>query len=299
MYERYVSLVCVTVVLVLAGGAFAGGGTSAGFYKEGTAGPTSQYPALHQRQFDIGGEVYHYEYKEPGVMKEKGMFYGVNLGYTARDWVGTSDGIIRAEGGGMLRAEGRFAFGQVDYDGGIIDLNTFAVTPYSMEDIDDWVFEGRLLLGGDWLALGTLNTLYAGLGYRYLNDDSSPDPAGYERESNYLYLPVGYRFDSSQTVGWSFGFGAEFDIFLLGNQTSHLSDVDPTYPDVDNEQDSGYGYRASVRLQHKSEESTFVVEPFIRYWDIDDSEPEYVNLGTIWEPANETTEYGLSIIWMF
>ena len=105
----------------------------------------------------------------------------------------------------MFRAEGRVAFGQVDYDGGIIDLETSEITPYSIDDIDDWVFEGRLLLGADWLYGSILNTLYAGIGYRYLNDDISFDPVGYERESNYLYIPIGYQFDNGSEMGWSFG----------------------------------------------------------------------------------------------
>jgi hypothetical protein len=262
-----------------------------------------QYPVLRNKLFDIGTEVYHFEYEEPGVMEEKGLFYGIRLGYTGRDWVTTSLESSPADGGTMFRAEGRLAFGQVDYDGGVIDLETSEVTPYSMDDIDDWVFEGRLLLGADWLHRSALNTLYLGIGYRYLNDDTSFDPVGYERESNYLYLPVGYQLDGSNESGWSLGFGAEFDVFISGNQRSHLSDVDPTYSDVDNRQDSGYGYRASVKLQHKSKNGIFVLEPFIRYWDIDDSEIEYFEVsGTTYEviePANETTEYGLSILWMF
>jgi len=39
-----------------------------------------------------------------------------------------------------------------------------------------------------------------------------------------------------------------------------------------------------------------VVEPFFRYWDIDESEVEF---GSVFEPANETTEYGIQLIWMF
>jgi hypothetical protein len=232
-------------------------------------------------------------------MEQEGLFYGMRLGFTGRNWASGSLEESGADGGIMFRAEGRVAFGQVDYDGGIVDLNTNTVTPYSMDDIDDWVFEGRLLLGGDRLHQSALHTIYAGIGYRYLNDDSSFDPAGYERESNYVYVPVGYAFDSSIEEGWSFGFGAEFDIFLVGNQKSYLSDVNPTYPDIDSRQESGYGCRASVRFQHKSQKGIFVVEPFIRYWDIDDSEVSIETIGNLYEPANETIESGISVLWMY
>ena len=169
-----------------------------------------------------------------------------------------------------------------------------AAAMYS-DNNDDWVFEGRFALGNDWLHRSTLHTVYAGIGYRYLNDDSSSDPSGYERESNYLYVPIGYQFDSSPTMGWSFGFGVEYDVFIVGMQSSHFRDIGT----VDNRQNTGYGYRASVKLQYKSKTGIFVVEPFIRYWDIDDSEWEYVGGYGCHEPPNETTEIGISLLWMY
>jgi hypothetical protein len=250
-----------------------------------------QYPGLRRKAFAIGPEVYHFEYEEPGIMKDRGTFWGVVGSYTYRDWVPASPEESPSPDKSMFRAEVRLARGEVDYEGSLMDG-----TPYTVGGIDDFVFEGRLLLGADWLRGQTLDTLYVGIGYRYLNDDTSFDPAGYERESTYLYVPVGYRFDSSHEVGWSFGFGAEFDLLIMGNQRSHLSDYDPTQPDIDNHQNSGHGYRASVKLQHKGKKAIFIVEPFFRYWDIDDSEVEY---GVYYEPANETTEYGIQLVWVF
>jgi len=264
--------------------------------------PTTQPPALtaalgvglRRTTWDIGPEVYSFKYEEPGLMEEEGIFYGVRFSYTSRDWVPASPKESPSKGGGMFRAEGRFAFGQVDYDGALQNSETGEIIPYAVNNIDDFTFEGRLLLGADMLHGDTLNTLYAGIGYRYLNDDPSFDPYGYERESNYLYVPLGYQFDSSHKVGWSFGFGAEYDIFIVGEQRSHLSDLDPSYPDVDNRQNSGYGYRASLRLQHKSKDAVFTIEPFFRYWDINKSEVEPAG----YEPANETKEIGVQLFWM-
>ena len=250
---------------------------------------------LRRHAVDIGPEVYYFKYEEPGLMEDEGVFYGVRFGYTFREWTPSSPKESTSDGGAMFRAEGRLAFGQVDYDGQLSDG-----TPYTIDNIDDYVFEGRLLLGADMLRGDTFNTLYAGIGYRYLNDDPSFDPAGYERESNYLYVPLGYQFDSSRKAGWSFGFNAEFDFFIVGYQRSHLSDFSPAYDDVEDRQESGYGYRASVRFQHKSEDAIFVIEPFFRCWDIDDSEVTYDSLGGAGlEPANETTEVGIQLIWMF
>ena len=253
---------------------------------------TERYPALQRQAFDIGPEVYHFKYEEPGIMEEEGFFYGFRFRFTEREWVPTSQQANPPENGRMIRAEARFAYGQVDYDGRLMNG-----TPYTIDDIDDWALEGRFLLGGDWLTQSALNTFYAGVGYRYLLDKASSDPFGYDRESNYLHVPVGFQFDSSNELGWSLGFNAEFDVFIVGVQRSHLSDVGLT--DVENVQDSGYGYRASVRLQHKSEDEIFVIEPFFRYWDIDRSEIEYEIFGAFFEPANESIEVGISAIWMF
>jgi hypothetical protein len=239
--------------------------------------------------YNIGPELYSFEYKEPGYMEEEGIFYGAAFGATYRDWVSGSSRQAVSDNKIMVRGEGRFAFGQVDYDGALMDG-----TPLTINNIDDFTLEGRLLLGPEWLIENTLDTLYAGIGYRYLNDDSSFHPAGYERESNYYYVPIGFQIDTGQQAGWSWAGGIEYDYFLWGLQRSHIF---PTI--LENEQDSGYGYRASIKLQKKSKDVNFVIEPFFRYWDIDDSEIEYTIWGGGLEPANETTEYGVQLFWMF
>ena len=241
--------------------------------------------------YDIGPELYSFKYKEPGYMEEEGIFYGAAFGATYRDWVSGSSRQAVSDNKIMVRGEGRFAFGQVDYDGALMDG-----TPLTISNIDDFTLEGRLLLGPEWLIENTLDTLYAGIGYRYLNDDSSSHPAGYERESNYYYVPIGFQIDAGLQAGWSWAGGIEYDYFLWGLQRSHIFTTI-----IENEQDSGYGYRASIKLQKKSKDVNFVIEPFFRYWDIDDSEFEYNTLlgaGGL-EPANETTEYGVQLFWMF
>jgi hypothetical protein len=244
---------------------------------------------LRRIAYEIGPELYSFEYEEPGVMKDEGIFYGVALSATYRDWISDYSRQAVSDNKMMVRGEGRFAFGQVDYDGALQDG-----TPLTIDNIDDFTLEGRLLLGPEWLGGDILHTLYAGIGYRYLNDDSSSHLAGYERESNYYYVPIGYEIDTDLQAGWSWAGRIEYDFFLWGLQRSHIS---PTI--LENEQNSGYGYRASIKLQKKSKDVNFVIEPFFRYWDIDDSEIEY----NIWmgglEPANNTTEYGIQFIWMF
>ena len=240
---------------------------------------------LHKESVYIGPEIYTYRYKEPSFMENEGIFYGMHFGCTSRDWVSDSS----SNGGSVFKAEGRFAFGRVDYDGALMDG-----TPYKINGINDLVLEGRLLLGADMLIRDILGTLYSGVGYRYLNNDTSFDPAGYERESNYLYIPLGGEIYTNLKADWYWGARIEFDYLAWGMQKSHLSDIGLN--DVHNRQNSGYGYRASVRFEHKSKDAVFAIEPFYRYWDIDKSEVKY---GSVFEPSNDTKEIGVQLFWMF
>ena len=251
---------------------------------------------LRRNTYYIGPELYSFKYEEPGYMEEEGMFYGIAFGAIYREWVSDYPRQTLSDNKMMVRGEGRFAFGEVDYDGAVQDITTGEITPLTINGIDDFVLEGRLLFGPEWLGENTLNTLYAGIGYRYLNDDPSFHPAGYERESNYYYVPIGFEIDTDLQAGWSWAGRIEYDFLLWGMQKSHLSDIHPILPDVENDQKSGYGYRVSIKIQYKSKDVILAIEPFFRYWDIDKSD---VKFGGIFEPANETTEYGIQLIWMF
>ena len=84
----------------------------------------------------------------------------------------------------------------------------------------------------------------------------------------------------------------------MGRQESFLSDADPRFSDVTNDQNSGYGLRASVGAARDFGWGSLVIEPFVRYWDIGDSELSNLTFnGTVvgigLEPANKTTEVGL------
>jgi len=65
------------------------------------------------------------------------VFYAVRLGYTSRDWVPSLPEENPSGGGMMFRAEARFAYGQVDYDGGLQDLRTGEISPLTVDNIDD------------------------------------------------------------------------------------------------------------------------------------------------------------------
>jgi len=240
----------------------------------------SEESILAKHTWEIGPEVSHIEYKEPDVMKEEGIMYGINASYTYHHNV-------------MLKAEIGYSYGYVDYkNSGEVD------------NIEDYLFEMRVLAGYDFsIDESSIITPYIGFGYRLLYDDmggmvSSTGASGYDRESQYYYIPVGIETFSDISNGWFFGITAEFNYFLEGKQTSYLSDADPGYNDIENKQKDGHGFRGSLKFQKKGEKVSCIIEPFIRYWKIDKSEVETVTYygalyGTGWEPENESTQVGI------
>lgn len=263
--------------------------------------------SLKKYTWDLGPEISYIKYEEPDVMEEEGMMYGIAASCTYRGWAWGSrllklDTEVRPKKNFMLRAEGKFSFGYVDYDGSVSMYDDEGILigefPYTVENIEDYMFEFRYLVGYDFPEKTTMTTPYIGIGYRYLNDDSSFDPFGYERESNYIYCPIGLENIIVLDGDWSIGGTAEFDLFLYGLQKSHLG-----YLTIDNRQKEGYGVRGSVRFQKKGKEVDWAIEPFIRYWWIDDSDSEYFYYESFyeefWEPENNSTEYGVRFVVKF
>ncbi|MBN1975628.1 MAG: hypothetical protein JW787_18485 [Sedimentisphaerales bacterium] len=246
---------------------------------------------LQRHSIEIGPEIYSFTYKESGI-KDEGIFYGGIFNYTYRGWVPDSPNEPIPESGGSLRAEFRFASGDADYDGALQNG-----TPYKVDDIGYDAYEARLLFGLDAPDESWLASIYTGVGYRYSTDDSSFDPAGYKRESNYIYIPIAYQLDGKFENNWAWGCKLEADFLARGIQKSDMSDVGD--PDIENRQNTGYGLRASLRLQNKTNKGVLTIEPFVRYWNIDESEYKYIPPYYYYEPANSTTEVGLQLLWRF
>jgi len=241
-------------------------------------------PVFAESEWKLGTEIYSFTYKEPGVMKEEGIMRGISASYTNTSY-----------NKNMFRGEIRCSFGEVDYE-----------NSGTVNDIDDYVWELRLL-GGKSFSVFTETSLspHIGVGFRYLNDDmagkiSSTGAHGYERESNYFYMPIGIEIITSLEKSWSFSAILEYDYFISGKQKSHLSDVDPGYNDLENDQESGYGLRASVAFEKKNKNLNLLIEPFIRYWNIKKSKnADITYYGTYrgygWEPKNNSKEIGIMV----
>jgi hypothetical protein len=273
---------------------------------------------------EFGGESYYYEYKEPGLMRDEGLLNGLysNITYrTSRNrHVKTfNDAYFDNVKGNMYRMEVRGAMGQVDYESNGTG---------KMNDLDYYTFEGRGLVGYDFpMARNTRLTPFLGLGWRYLKDDSGGNTSttgarSYDRESQYFYAPVGIEAFASLTSKWDMTLNLEYDIFIDGTQKSHLGDAGEIvcdsithecykYDTVTNKQNHGYGARGSLKFRRMGQNFDFVIEPYIRFWEIEDSEWKPLtsqNGQILWvsadddslvaggiEPHNQTTEAGLKL----
>uniref|UniRef100_A0A7C4XT88 Outer membrane protein beta-barrel domain-containing protein n=1 Tax=Caldisericum exile TaxID=693075 RepID=A0A7C4XT88_9BACT len=87
-----------------------------------------------EHEFSLGPEISHITYKEPGVMTEKGWFYGAAGSYTLKVDLAQSWKLA-------VGPELKLAWGNVDYSSGISG---------SMSGINDRLFEARMLAGTEW-----------------------------------------------------------------------------------------------------------------------------------------------------
>jgi hypothetical protein len=253
------------------------------FIFAGTGGALAEV-ALPRHSLEVGTEISYIKYEEPDIMEETGMMYGIVGSYAYHNNF-------------MLKAEGKWSYGQVDYDGQLSDG-----TSYTIDNIDDYTLEFRGLGGYDFPVSETITiTPYIGFGYRYLNDDPSFDVYGYGRESNYYYSPIGVEITTPLKNDWSIGATVEYDYFWKGIQKSHLEDFLAGLDTLENDQNKGYGIRGSIKFQNKGEKIGLVIEPYVRYWNIAKSKEATITysgtpIGAVgWEPKNNSTEIGCKL----
>ena len=251
---------------------------------------------------EFGTEAFSYWYEEELFMELEGYMWGVYAVYTHRSsfnehfetW---KDAFSTENAINVFRIDVRGSYGLLDYDSNGSGTN---------DDEDHYTFEIRGILGEDIPVNDTLRvTPYFGVGYRYLLDDNgggatSTGALTYDRESQYCYVPLGIEAEKKLNDNWSLGANLEFDLFIDGQQKSHLGDAIEGFDTVSNDQKDGYGFRGSVRLVREGENVDFSVEPFFRYWHIEDSEISLVTysgvaVGYGLEPENETSELGVKI----
>lgn len=248
-------------------------------------------------ELKIKTENYKIEYEEPNFMSHKGYMHGVAVSYTARLSDRSLDQLSAQENKiGVLRADGRFAMGYVDYK---------SYGTGTMDGQENYSGEIRLVGGYELKLAEALITPYFGGGYRYLYNDArgttSTGHIGYRRQSLYFYLPLGLDIQKRFSDDWQITLNGEYDFFVYGTQKTYLGDVHPGYDSLENHQGKGFGCRGSLEILKEGKTMDIFFEPFIRYWDIEDSELSYVTWEGQWivgagiEPKNNTKELGLKM----
>lgn len=236
---------------------------------------------------DIGGSLYYYKYEEPDFAELEGLFYGMNADYTFRGF-----------------AVPLAVRGEVDLGWGVLDYSSNGTG--TADSNDNFVIEPRLWVGYDLQAWGGTVTPYFGIGYRYLENRmggvvSTTGAAGYDRISQYVYSPVGFEWWTPLNADWTGLYAMEFDIFWDGTQKSELSDVARGLSDLTNDQNQGFGFRTSFRLNGPLLGYQVQIEPFFRYWLVNDSDVSTIRyqgvaVGYGLEPENQTFEAGAKLL---
>ncbi|MFH0732930.1 MAG: hypothetical protein V2A72_08480 [Candidatus Omnitrophota bacterium] len=254
---------------------------------------------------DVGTEVYMTRLEQGNEAEERGMMYGGVGSYTYRGAIFPAEELNRM----MFKAKGQVARGEADYN------NTGDI-----DDVSQWTWAMEFLFGyGVVISESFGITPFLGAGHRYFCDEldglvSTTNESGYKRESRYYYIPVGLElttdterdesFGTSQ--GWSFGGSVEFDIFVKGRQKNYYTDADPAASDFEVDQEEGYGWGGSIKIQKNGENLDFAIEPFARLWNTNETETEgNINLPNNsipahnYEPKTEILEYGARVTLAF
>ena len=238
--------------------------------------------------FEVGTEISWLAYREPGVMKERGIMYGIVADYSYHKGI-------------MFKIDGKYSYGRLNYSGSLQDG-----TPLSVGSIPNYMLEFRGVGGYDInLPRGIVMTPYIGVGSRFLSDNmQKKSPAGYKRESNYLYSPIGLETNFDLCNGWFLGNVLEYDLLWWGHQKSRLSDVDYRFNSLYNHQSTGWGARGSLSIQKRWEKFSIKFGPYIKYWCISTSDTDTIEFkgrasGSGVEPNNRSREIGGSLTIMF
>ena len=141
---------------------------------------------------------------------------------------------------------------------------------------------------------------YIGVGYRELFDNSanqvtSTGAIGYNRISQYYFLPVGMIWYINEF--WSLK--SQYNYLLQGKQTSYLKDALPANYNVNpvNTQTIGGGLDFTL---NKKLTSNWNYYGFIRHWDLGASDAVSCSeSANCIEPKNSTNEIGIGISFAF
>ena len=259
-----------------------------------------------KHNFELAYEYSDYGYREPHMeypIHNTATKQGFSVMYM-RQSLKSAD--VDADDPTFGSLEFRYMNGDADYDGYLQDG-----TPFKTTGDKDYYMEAALKLG-QYYRLGSDVVRvwpYMGIGWRSLRngEDGLKDYGGvvgysYQRTSTYIYVPLGLNLTFEMGSSSRFTVNGQFDWLIPGNQNSHVDDT-WNVGSVSNKQDKGFGLRVSGKLETDLGGIGIFVEPFYRYWKIQNSDKvTYYEYdpgtsawyeGQMWEPFNITREYGI------
>jgi len=229
--------------------------------------------------YSLGVEGFYDRYREPLTDVTQTTDYGSVTGTYMHNF------------GGMVGAlDGRASYGRDHY----------ASADGTDSGIPQYEAEGRMRLGTNITSAGgSVLFPYVGGGVRYFVDKSkdtltSLGFSGYDRRITQFYAPVGATYTCNLGGGWVMAPTAEYDQLISGNVNSRLQN-DNGY-NINNSQHSGYGMRGEVMFGQDSNGHGWEFGPFVRYWNIKDSDIATAPDASQWiEPANTRLQAGLAL----
>lgn len=193
------------------------------------------------------------------------------------------------------RMEGSFSTGSLDYDGATWDGEPYTTT--TKEEV--YRFQGYL--GSSYRVGEGVLEPYGGLKARHWRDEIM-GPGGYRRRITQLFIMGGTSLRIDPAPNFSLAIGGEYSDLSFGSVKSYLSDVSPEYNDPTVTQQGGYGLEGYVRTWVDLLGLVFRAEAYGRYMDIrsSDSAPLFEDgFRKVYEPANDTTIYGVNLSWVW
>lgn len=235
--------------------------------------------------FAIGVDYFQDRYDEPtlGVITEGDYF----------SLLGEYDFYSRGMSDIYLGADLRASMGESNY----------ASSSGRIDSIPETEYEGRLKVGLSTIENGRGFVPYTGVGVRYYRMDGKGEvtdlgAGAYDRNILQVYLPLGVNAHT-YFGSWNVKGTLEYDHLLAGYVSSRLENVPAAgIENLMNHQDSGFAIRAEFLMgQTYANGLGFAFGPYLRYWDVDDSDVDqygFSGMGGM-EPENTRLQTGMKV----
>jgi hypothetical protein len=231
----------------------------------------------NKNQYAAGFIYNQFEYSEPH-MSDKGPMTGLALSYTR---LADPDAF-------SYTINGELSSGIPTYNGET--MSGKAISGGSRYQIADIEWRGQIPI---YYEYDELFTAVFGIGYRNTHMFNGEMPGDYTRDITYLYIPVGVKLDFTRNENWKSNLRIELNLLRSGVVKTNLSDVDPSLPDVTNNQKSGTGVRVGYEnIINKK----YLANISALRWSIPNSDVAMVtDQGGFLEPSNGTWVYSMTL----